>query len=471
MRLLHTSYGFALLFVVLLTLVSGRVFGQRDGSLDTTFHINIVGCSSVAEQPDGKLIFSGWFTDSLRSDPYPVARVHANGSLDTSFNSAANSWYDGRSVLLQSNGKIIVGGGRMSFTNSPDELSIIRLNPTGSVDSSFQTVSGAYFWGMILQADDKILALGSYDPQSGTNPTGHNITRFYSDGGWDSSFSPDTTIDKGFTGPILLQPDGKLLVGGTFDRNTGTSFARIARLNADGGIDSSFFSSNNFYVPDGFPCVSSLALQPDGKILVGGSFDYYYINPDPSQPGSSIKRINPDGSLDSSFLVGRVDNGTIYTITLQADGKIIIAGNFNSINGSWRNDIARLNTDETVDLSFDAGVTISSLCNVWALRPDGKILVDALGQGVLQLNNGIVTEIPKPHEVITLSPNPGHPGQTLHLSEAGNTLRLTDMQGRLMSTLSEQEPGGYTLPTVLAPGYYLLTSGRGKRYRLCVAPQ
>jgi len=70
-----------------------------------------------------------------------------------------------------------------------------------------------------------------------------------------------------------------------------------------------------------------------------------------------------------------------------------------------------------------------------------------------------------------LSPNPARPGQTLHLSEAGNTLHLTDVQGRSIATLTEHEPGHYPLPTELAPGYYLLTSGLGQRYRLCVAPQ
>jgi uncharacterized delta-60 repeat protein len=159
---------------------------------------------------------------------------------------------------------------------------------------------------------------------------------------------------------LILQPDGKILVGGRFTTLGGIARNRIGRLNPDGSLDLSFNPGAN-------GPVVTLDLQPDGKILVGGAFSEL-----DGWLRYGIGRLYPSGSLDSSFDPGA--NNTVYTLGLQLDGKILVGGNFTSLGGGARNYIGRLNSDGTLDINFiDPGVngTVGSL----ALQADGKILV------------------------------------------------------------------------------------------------
>ena len=158
----------------------------------------------------------------------------------------------------------------------------------------------------------------------------------------------DTTFDVGLGAnanieTTALQPDGKLLIGGAFSSYDGITQNRIARLNSDGSLDTSFnaggIGANN--------SVLSIIIQPDGKILVCGAFEFYN-----NIPVSKIIRLNTDGSLDSSFNNSTIASYYIYNMALQSDGKILIATQYNITSRR----IERLNSDGTLDESFNLGI-------------------------------------------------------------------------------------------------------------------
>lgn len=198
-----------------------------------------------------------------------------------------------------------------------------------------------------------------------------SICSFAQPGTLDPNFNPTDagfSIGDGINGIVrttAVQPDGKILVAGWFYAYDGTNRYRIARLNADGTLDASFDPG---YGASG--TITAMTLQPDGKILIGGVFTYYQSTRVPA-----IARLNPDGSLDATFTSGLDENSSVYSISLQSDGKIIIGGNFSSYNGTPQGDIIRLNTDGAVDPSFHAGTGSNLFVYATAVQPDGKILI------------------------------------------------------------------------------------------------
>src|SRR5258708_3345747 len=180
----------------------------------------------------------------------------------------------------------------------------------------------------------------------------------------DQSFDPDSCINNAVLA-LTLQTDSKVLVAGAFTSIQGVPRGGIARLNTNGLLDTSFLNglagANNF--------VWTVALQTDGNLLIGGFFST--VN---GTSRKCIARLNPDGSLDNSFLNGEAGaNGAVYAVALQTGGKVLIAGNFTSVNGTNRNYIARLNSDGSLDSSFLDGLDAAAFCI--GLQGDGKILV------------------------------------------------------------------------------------------------
>src|SRR6478672_6700096 len=170
----------------------------------------------------------------------------------------------------------------------------------------------------------------------------------------DTTFNP---TDHGYGGEasatiyaVCLQPDGKILIGGDFTVYNGVTRIRLARLNVDGSTDYSFNIGTGVS-----GIVHTIVCQSDGKILIGGNFSYYN-----GTSRRSIARINSDGSLDTSFNPGSgFDSGgnlgTVYAIAIQNDGKIIVGGEFIDFNGIALRRMARLNTDGSFDPTFNSG--------------------------------------------------------------------------------------------------------------------
>jgi uncharacterized delta-60 repeat protein len=341
---------------------------NTDGSLDNTFNVGTGFNNTVlttAVQSDGKIIIGGFFTSYNGTATNYIVRLNIDGSLDNTFNPGIGFNYYVRTTVIQSNGKIIVGGDFTSY-NGTARNHITRLNTDGSIDNTFNPGTGfnSYVFTTAIQKHGKIIIGGDFTSYNGTAK--NRIVRLNTDGSLDNTFNVGT----GFNGTALttaIQRDGKIIVGGCFSSYNGTAENRIARLNADGSIDNAFNIGTGFDNP-----VLTTAIQSDGKIIVGGYFtscNLTVIN--------RIARLNADGSIDNTFNpgIGFNINSIVYTTPIQIDGKIIVGGYFTNSNGSAKNFIARLNTDGSIDNTFNPGTGFDNPVLTTAIQSDGKIIV------------------------------------------------------------------------------------------------
>jgi uncharacterized delta-60 repeat protein len=237
-------------------------------------------------------------------------------------------------------------------------IRFIGFNQLGTIDPNFNVVTGfgPDEWTgrgeiIVQQPDGKLLVGGTFTEYNGSQAK--RLVRINLDGSIDNSFQ----IGDGFTGvspyvkAIAVQPDGKILVGGNFLEFNGTTRHRIVRLNSNGTLDVSF-NPNSGFDSD----VNTIAIQSDGKIIVGGLFAAYDWLNSGGVERQRIARLNSDGSLDMSF-VPKVFTTTfgqipIHQVIVQPDGKILVGGRFISYDEKQRINVLRLNTDATLDTSF-----------------------------------------------------------------------------------------------------------------------
>jgi uncharacterized delta-60 repeat protein len=335
---------------LVLTLFSLRVRGAA-GDVDLSFDpgSGINGTvNSLALQPDGRLIIGGTFSAVKGLQRSGIARLNADGSGDGSFNPASAN---ARVLALQPDGKVIAGNGD----------GIFRLNANGSLDTGFPIARVTDYdlfpitpVAMALQPDGKVLFGGGFRLVNGVQRSG--IARLNANGSLDATFVPET-VDAFFTSvySIAVQPDGKVLVAG---QQLTVGDARIIRLNADGSLDDSFAA-------DAEDTVWAVALQPDGTVLIGGQFGS--VN---NQYRPGIARLTGQGATDATFVPGTAA-GIIQSIAVQKDGKVIIGRYSTASTGSK---LARLNADGSVDGDFNYGVDFRPAVYAIAVQADGKII-------------------------------------------------------------------------------------------------
>lgn len=326
--------------------------------LDTSFNPGTGFNNSVFNgfiQPDGKIVLPGVYTSYNGVAANGIIRLNPDGSVDTSFvtNIGTGLNAGAYTAALQSDGKILVGGPSTSF-NGVASNRIVRLNADGTRDTSFNIGTGvsAYLNGITVQSDGKILVNGDFSSFNGTSAS--RIIRLNPDGSVDTSFV--TNIGTGFNDVTYfstIQPDGKILVAARATTFNGIATGRVARLNSDGTLDTAFATN----VGTGLNAASGrIAYQPDGKIIVTGSFTSFS-----GVPTNRIVRLNADGTRDTTFNIGTGFNmgAPLVVNPIQSNGKIIVMGNFASYNGTLRNSIARINSDGSIDDQFDPGVSVS----------------------------------------------------------------------------------------------------------------
>jgi len=197
----------------------------------------------------------------------------------------------------------------------------------------------------------------------GTTNTGR-IARLNTDGSLDSTFTVGSNPN-GRIGAMLVQPDDKVIIAGPFSRFNATTFNGIGRLNANGTIDATFNSGSG---PS--DDINALALLPDGKLLIAGNFLTYN-----GAPRTRIAQLNANGSLDQTFNPLATADFGIQALTLDSKGRILIAGDFTSVNGVSRSRIARLLSNGQLDLSFDPGLGANFTVLVLQPQSNGKIII------------------------------------------------------------------------------------------------
>ena len=352
---------------------------------------------ATAVQTDGKILIGGFFT-TLSPNGGPavtrnrIARLNPDGTLDTSFNPNANNGV--RSIALQDDGKIVIAGhfSTLSPNGGPavTRNRIARLNPDGTLDTSFNPNANNIVVIVSFQKGGKILVGGSFgtlSPNGGAPVTRNRIARLNPNGTVDS-FDPNLTSGPGgvtAVNTIGVQADGKILIGGLFTTlkpNGGATVTRhnIARLNAIGILDAAFNVDVETAIPNKSPFVNSIAVQPDGKILIGGWFTTLSVSGGAGITRNRIARLDKDGTLDSSFNPNANDG--LENIAVQTNGKILIGGLFTSLSPNGgpavaRSSIARLNMDGTIDVSFNPTAKDVPQASVSSIteQPDGKFLI------------------------------------------------------------------------------------------------
>jgi uncharacterized delta-60 repeat protein len=223
--------------------------------------------NALAVQADGKVLIGGAFEAYNGVGRNRIARLNSDGSLDTGFESGAGANGSVRSIALQSNGKVIIAGS-FTFYNGIPRGHIARLNPNGSLDTSFLSTGNGpntSVYAVAVQPDDKVLIGGIF---TNYNEIPRNyIARLNSNGSLDTGFLSTGTGANGNVDVVAVQADGEILIGGAFEAYNGVGRNRIARLNPDGSLDADFnpgIGAND--------SVYAIVVQADGKVLIGGSF-------------------------------------------------------------------------------------------------------------------------------------------------------------------------------------------------------
>lgn len=340
---------------------------------------------SLAVRADGSFYGVGTFNTANDTPRLTVARFLAGGSLDTAFTPVPISGGNTNAIVVQPDGKVIVGGG-FTTVAGVDRPYIVRLDATGAVDSSFNPGPGfnASVSELALQSDGALIVSGNFSAFNGAPASG--VARLTSSGSLDTSFSAGTSLTG--VSAVAIQSDGKIVLGGSFTAySSANGFAvttgRIVRLNPNGSFDSTFNAGLGFD-----NTVNALAIQPDGRILAGGAFVNYA-----GAGANRIARLNSDGTLDPTFAIGTGFNSTVSALRLLSDGSVLAGGVFTSYKGTLAFRLARLSSVGALDAAFNtalgAGITTTApgtTANVGslALQSDGSIL---LGGTFTAVNN------------------------------------------------------------------------------------
>ena len=263
-------------------------------------------------------------------------------------------------VVQTNDGKLLFGGLFTSYSGQPFN-GIVRTEVDGSIDDTFEIGTGFDndVYTMAVQTDGKILVGGLFESYNGT-PAG-KIIRLNNDGSVDNTFGIGTGFNFSVFA-ITIQSDDKILVGGIFTEYNGQTQRKIIRLNVDGTIDNTF--TNNTGMNN---IVYNIYTTNDDKILVLGTFTLYS-----GITFNNIVRLNSNGTIDDTFNIGTGFNSETFSAVIEDDGKILVTGSFTNYNGSPRRQVARLNNDGSIDNTFNPGSGFASISGLTSVDTVAK---------------------------------------------------------------------------------------------------
>ena len=467
------------------------VAGASDGTLDATATarfgtgFNDVA-SAIALQTDGKILVGGSFTSYNGTSVTSLVRLNANGSLDTAFSASLGSGFDGgiTDLAVQSDGKIIAVGG-FDTVNGIASRRIVRINSDGTVDAAFSTAMGTGLGGgyacacaprpekVVVQQDGKIVIGGDHNSFDGQSANG--LVRLQANGALDSAFVANSTAILDYlAADIALQPDGKILVSGAVSgNNLSPTASSLVRFNADGTLDTAFNSAlNNGAGISGFSDLAvAVALQADGKIVLGGAF---------SAPAGVVSplvaRYSATGVIDTAFstayasgLTGRQPGFSSSIVTglfVMQSGEIVVAGSFTTAGGVASPWLARLTATGAVDSRFSTNMLGSSnerVFDVIQLSDGSYVVVGAFTRMSGSTAGHIAVlgrAVPASTTTTTTSSSPATTSTTVLSNVAAENANLSQVE-----TLPET---GVPLDVVIGCGVVIAIAGRliARRQRL-----
>lgn len=370
-------------------------FGQGTGKVVTTFSTPAGPARSVAVRSDGRLVVVGDCLNGANSD-FCLARYNQDGTLDVSFNgngrvmgTFGNTGAIANGIALHSDGKIVASG--RCWTGSGEDICAARYNADGSLDVSFNTTGkvitpfggGNAFDtgdGVAIQYDGKIVVAGRCRVDTNYR---FCIVRYNVDGSLDSTFGSAGKVTTQIGGTfdsassVAIQPNGRIVVAGNCVASQ-QNFC-LSRYHADGTLDVSLAGTGKVLtVINTAAIATSVALQPDDKIILAGrcwnGVSYYDF---------CLARYNADGSADrtlngNGFVVApaTLGNNEATGVSVQADGKIVLVGNCGSFC------LARFNSDGSLDRTLNGtGKVVTPIGGAFpepayavVVQPDGKIV-------------------------------------------------------------------------------------------------
>lgn len=510
--------------LLLITLsFASAVSAQSPGTLDVTFGTN--GKTSnglfypslnerdeirgIALQSDGKIVAAGFSNNGSNGD-FSLARYNTNGTLDNTFGAAGAGTLttpmgtgndEGMGVAIQSDGKIIVAGLATHSVTFSKGFALARYNTNGTLDNTFGTTgkivtslgpNDGFATCIAIQSDGKIVVGGYYDNGSNTDWA---MARYNTNGSLDNTFGTagirthSLSVSNEQINAVAIQPDGKIIFGGSAVFSSVSRFV-VGRYNANATSDATFSGSG--YSIQNMGTVQDelygMTLQPDGKIVAVG-----LVN-NGSDHDIGMMRYNSTGSLDFTFngngkviqsvLIGA---DVLRAVTLQADGKIVVAG-FTDIDPTALFDenflLMRFNTNGGIDNTFGtAGYTTTQfyptgirrdIGKAMLIQPDGKIVVGGYMENATDYDYAVARYNGSPLAINELSlinsvsvyPNPFTESVKIDYTlqnEESVSISLTDVQGRELKILSEKkmEVGvnsqTFNLPIELSAGLYFIS--------------
>jgi uncharacterized delta-60 repeat protein len=419
--LLHAVAGSAQAGNVDLSFAPMDITGGSDHGLDGS-------CRAIGVQPDGKVLVAGDFTHCNGLERGRIARMNADGTLDLSFDPGYGANGSVRTLAVQPDGSIIIGGS-FTYVNGVPCNRIARLTANGAVDEGFDPGNGFNHdvFALALQPDGRILVGGDFGSCNGED--GNRIARLYADGSRDHSFElEDGVLDA--VRVIVPLANGTVIIGGSFSSIDDQPRNGIARLLTDGGLDVEF-------APEGWygGSVNTVIPLANGQLIVGGNL-----------PGS-LARLNADGSTDAEFLSSGIGftgwDPWVFAVQPDAQGRLLVAGRFTHFNGTAVNGIARLTENGDLDPTFQSGEGFNSDVFAMAVQPDGKVLTGGFFDSVngtarnrvaRLLAEDLSTALWETNDVqLAVFPNPSSGPVVISSTMGGSaSLVITDLNGRMV---------------------------------------
>jgi len=412
-----------------LAMSASGAMATSPGQLDSSFNPdanNIVW--AVDSAADGTTAFGGIFTQAGGAARNRIAKVTDAGAPFPGFAPGSGADAAVLAVATQPDGKVLIGGTFSQVDGVPRNL-MARLNPDGALDAGFDPgVTGpafSYVQEIDLQSDGKIVIGGSFSGVAGSNRAG--LARLNPDGSLDTGFNADLDANSGVFGLRVL-PDDAILIGGSFNTVGGAPREHVAKLRANGALDTTFAPAagqdDYVYAIDG---------HPDGTVVIGGAFrEVAGVSRD------RIARLKPDGSLDMGF--NPEADRIVRTVITQRDGKVLVGGDFERIGGLARDRFTRLDADGRVDSTFaHAGfnLRVASM----SMQPDGKAVVGG------EFTSAGTTPRNRIARVHATTPMAAPGGPSARAGDSRATVSWSAVPGEILSYTATATPGGRACTT------------------------
>jgi uncharacterized delta-60 repeat protein len=371
---------------------------NADGTLEAGVNVSPLNFGEVNASlvlPGGKLLVAGYFTRARGAAvSNGIMRLNADGSVDASFN-PSGAGANGRVMTMarQGDGKIVVGG-NFTLYNGFGRDGIARLNADGTLDTGFNAAGtgGRDVYVVAAMPGGGAMVGGTFTTFHGASR--NRIALLNPDGTLNPTFDPGAGCNDSVLALVPL-PDGRVVAGGSFTTYSGAAVGRIMRLNADGTLDTGFNSGG--VGADG--AVQSVVRDSDGGLMIGGWFGTYN-----GISRGYLARLNANGSLNSGFTPIGLGWG-VYGLIVQEDGKLFVRGLFGGVGGPNTARLLRLNADGTLDTGFAiAGLNEGSpFPNVLAMTDSGQLAFGASNSVtfVMTKNAGVPTITAQPESLVS----------------------------------------------------------------------